>query len=195
MNSFSHHAEFPNYATNKRDYAAQERRRVVLGPVSGASLLMWKITITSWVFYAAIKPRPGPWLNNPMLDNLLVTPVIFIKTGCGSVNWRCWRRGELSVTGPQYISWDAAAACSPSLPLISRNLRAALTRLLQIHSPTLRRTEEEGKGLYCQGWHQCNARYWYLSLACIKMKYERLTGLRQVSSLRQSRECSLQYSY
>ena len=30
MNSFSHHAEFEDYATNKRDYAAdQESRRVV----------------------------------------------------------------------------------------------------------------------------------------------------------------------
>ena len=154
MNSFSHHAEFEDYATNKGDYAAElESRRVVAFTVH-----MWKITITSWVFYAAIKPRPGPWWNNPMLDNLLVTPVIFIKTGCGSLNWRCWPRA-LTVTaaiflGMQLPSCLAASHLTEPQGCKSSGICVELTR----------------KGLYCQGWYHCNVRYWYLSAACIKMK-------------------------
>ena len=52
-----------------------------------------KITIASWVFYKTIKlgGREGAWAgdgcNNTMLDNLLVTRRIFIKSR-GSLNWR-----------------------------------------------------------------------------------------------------------
>ena len=168
------------YATTGETLRSSSGR--VPSGVSLWQLHMWKITITSWVFYAAIKPRPGPWWNNPMLDNLLVTPVIFIKTGCGSLNWRCWLRAE---SYGRNISWDAAASCPPfSLSLISRNLRAAANIAICV--------ELTGKGLYCQGWYQCNIRYWYLSVFCIKMKYERLPPLRQVWNMIE--QCSAVYS-
>ena len=97
------------------------------------------------------KARPGPWWNNPMLDNLLVTPVIFIKTGCGSVNWRCWLRGSCECYG-RNISWDAAASCLPSLPpslplplsLLSSHGTSDLARLGCCKSRNLRRTDREG---------------------------------------------------
>ena len=130
---------------------------------------IWKITITSWVFYAAIKPCPC-W-NNPMLDNLLVTPVIFIKTGCGSVNWRCWLRAECY---GRNISWDAAASCLPCcLPsLLSSHLTEPQSRPDSAAANIAICVEltGQGRGLYCQGWYQCNVRYWYLSVLFMGMK-------------------------
>ena len=63
------------------------------------------------------KARPGPWWNNPMLDNLLVTP----RYSSDFHKNRLWV-GELKMLAERScecygrnISWDAAAAWPPSL--------------------------------------------------------------------------------
>ena len=77
MNSFSHHVEFEYYATNKREGTTQQSWRAVSYEENYDNVVG---------VLCCYKGRPGPWWNNPMLDNLLVTPVIFIKTGPGSLN-------------------------------------------------------------------------------------------------------------
>ena len=134
------------------------------------------------------KARPGPWWNNPMLDNLLVTPVIFIKTGCGSVNWRCWLRGSCECYG-RNISWDAAASCLPALLPLSSHLTEPQSWPDSAAANPAICVELTGKGLYCQGWYQCNVRYWYLPCLIHKDEIRAATMLRQVWSLESQFEC------
>ena len=147
MNSFSHHPEFEYYATNKREGTTQQSWR------AGEQFHMTKITITSWVFYAAIKPRPGPWLNNPMLDNLLVTP----RYSSDFHKNRLWV-GELKMLGERScecygrnISWDAAASCLPALLPPSSHLTEPQSWPDSAAANPAICVELTGKGLYCQG--------------------------------------------
>ena len=64
--------------TRERDYAAEQESRRGVSHVENYDNVVGVL--------CCYKARPGPRRNNPMLDNLFVTPVIFIKSGCGSVN-------------------------------------------------------------------------------------------------------------
>ena len=99
------------------------------------------------------KARPGPWWNNPMLDNLLVTP----RYSSDFHKNRLWV-GELKMLAERScecygrnISWDAAASCLPALLPPSSHLTEPQSWPDSAAANPAICVELTGKGLYCQG--------------------------------------------